>query len=254
MYLFHRYIRRWMKNLGKAQGRRLAAAREAAGFRSARDAALSNGWPESTYRAHETGTRTIGQDDADRYATRYRAEGVNVTAQAILFGEGERADLDDMPERRIVPIMGYIGAGAEIDPDFEQVPFDGLDQVELPLLLPDEVIGLQVRGDSMLPKYADGVVIVVHREQTRSTASLVGEEAAVRTHDSRRYLKLLMPGPKAHTFNLESFNARTIVGARIAWASEIIAIIPPRQVRRATRSGSKAGKGAPAPAKRELRR
>jgi hypothetical protein len=71
--------------LRKAQGRRLAAARKQAGFRSARAAALENGWKESSYRAHEGGTRTIGLDDANRYARKFRALGVSVTAQSILF-------------------------------------------------------------------------------------------------------------------------------------------------------------------------
>jgi transcriptional regulator with XRE-family HTH domain len=137
--------------------------------------------------------------------------------------------------RPTIPIMGYVGAGARIDPDYEQVPAEGLDQVEVPLLLPDDAMGLQVRGDSMLPKYPDGFVIIVHREQTRSTASLIGEEAALRTYDGHRYLKMVMPGTKPHTYNLESFNARPILGARIAWASEILAIIPSNQVRRLTR-------------------
>lgn len=71
----------------KRQGERLAAARSAAGYRSAREAALANGWPESSYRAHETGTRTIGLDDAERYARRYRARGVGISARQILFGD-----------------------------------------------------------------------------------------------------------------------------------------------------------------------
>src|SRR5262245_42868476 len=74
---------------------------------------------------------------------------------------------DERAARTSVPIMGYIGAGAEIEPEYEQVPPDGLDQVELALVLPDNAIGLQVRGDSMLPQYNEGAVIVVHREQTR---------------------------------------------------------------------------------------
>jgi repressor LexA len=153
---------------------------------------------------------------------------------------------DERAPRASVPIMGYIGAGAKVDPDYEQVPEDGLDQVALPLLLPDGVIGLQVRGDSMLPKYADGTVIVVHSEQTRSTMSLVGEEVAVRTYDGQRYLKVLMPGIKAHTYNLESFNARLIIGARIAWASQIIAIIPATQVRSVARPSRKKSSARPA--------
>jgi SOS-response transcriptional repressor LexA len=146
--------------------------------------------------------------------------------------------------RTVVPIMGRIGAGALIEPDHEQVPVDGFDQVELPLLLSNELIGFKVEGNSMLPKYDHGDIIVVHREQVRSTASLVGEQAAVRTYDGKRYLKVLMPGPKPHTYNLESFNARTIIGAHIQWASEIVAIIPSKQVRHKrlqARKGPQAG-------------
>src|SRR5262252_6547488 len=62
----------------KAQGRRLRAARQAAGFRSAREAALRYEWAESTYRAHEAGSRTIGPDDAERYAKRFRAQGAAI--------------------------------------------------------------------------------------------------------------------------------------------------------------------------------
>lgn len=71
----------------RAQGARLATARKAAGFRSARAAASNCGWKESSYRAHETGVRKIGDDDAERYARKFRGFGVNVTAQGILFGD-----------------------------------------------------------------------------------------------------------------------------------------------------------------------
>src|SRR5271168_881481 len=71
----------------REQGARLRKARESAGYRSARSAALDNHWAESTYRAHEGGTRTIGQDDAEAYAKRLRHKGAAVTAALILFGE-----------------------------------------------------------------------------------------------------------------------------------------------------------------------
>lgn len=69
----------------RRQGERLRRARKAAGYRSAREAALSNAWKESTYRAHESGTRTIGLDDATKYAKRFRAAGANITAHTIMF-------------------------------------------------------------------------------------------------------------------------------------------------------------------------
>jgi hypothetical protein len=88
----------------RAQGNRLAAARMAAGFKSARAAALENGWKESSYRAHETGLRTIGNDDAERYAKKYRSLGVSVTAQGILFG--------DQDSKRISQKVGRISLDA----------------------------------------------------------------------------------------------------------------------------------------------
>ena len=73
-------------DLIKAQGARLTAARIAAGFRSGRAASAELGFPESTYGAHEGGRRTIGQDDAEKYAKAFRARGAKVDAQKILFG------------------------------------------------------------------------------------------------------------------------------------------------------------------------
>lgn len=71
----------------KAQGARLAKARRDAGFSSARSAAMENNWKESTYSAHERGSRTIGDDDAERYARRFRTKGAIITAREIIFGE-----------------------------------------------------------------------------------------------------------------------------------------------------------------------
>ena len=116
----------------------------------------------------------------------------------------------DVPEPGEVRIMGYVGAGAAIDPDVEQVPADGLATVTLPFPLPDDMIGLEVRGESMQPRYDDGDVIVVYREQRRPLESFFGEEAAVRTRDGRRYLKTITRGKTRSTVTLLSFNARPI--------------------------------------------
>lgn len=74
-------------NLRKRQGAVLRQARILAGYKSAREAALENRWPESTYRAHEGGTRTIGQDDAERYIRIFRAQArdLKITSQSVLY-------------------------------------------------------------------------------------------------------------------------------------------------------------------------
>lgn len=84
-----RGMKKAVSPIRKQQGVRLAQARKKAGWTSARAAALANNWPESTYRSHEAGTRTIGDDDAERYARRYRQRAVRVTAKEILFGTDE---------------------------------------------------------------------------------------------------------------------------------------------------------------------
>jgi repressor LexA len=138
----------------------------------------------------------------------------------------------DMPQPGEVHIMGYVGAGAAVDPDFEQVPADGLATVTLPFALPDEMIGLEVRGDSMLPRYDDGDMIVVYREQRRPLDSFFGEEAAVRTKDGRRYLKTIARGKTRGTVTLLSFNARPIENVRLDWIGEIYVAVRAGQLRR----------------------
>src|SRR6478735_6360737 len=46
-----------------------------------------------------------------------------------------------------VPIMGRVGAGAVIEPEYEQVPPDGIGEVELPFPIEDETIAFEVTGD-----------------------------------------------------------------------------------------------------------
>lgn len=212
-----------------AQGRRLAEARMAAGYTSARAAALDNGWAESSYRAHENGTRTIGQDDAERYAKRFRSSGVKVSGKFILYGDGEQAEKNSP---NVLTVVGFIGAGATVEPEFEQVPPEGLFSVELPFPIPEDMIGFEVRGDSMAPRYDEGDVIVVWKDQRRAADELVGEEAAVRTADGRRFVKTILRGAKRGSFTLASFNAKPIQDVRLDWVGEIYVTVRSGQLRR----------------------
>lgn len=106
----------------KQQGERLKAARRKCRYKSAREAALANGWAESTYRAHEGGTRTIGQDDAERYAKRF-----GVSASSILFGDGAGESSEaSQPE-----------SGEELSPDDRRFLSEYAD------LTPDQKIALR---------------------------------------------------------------------------------------------------------------
>ena len=145
-----------------------------------------------------------------------------------------------------VPIMGRIGAGASIEPEHEQVPPEGLGEIELPFPMAEETIAFEVAGDSMLPKYENGDVIVVFRDQRHPLSSFYGEEAAVRLKTGERYLKTIERGKSPALVNLKSFNAKPIVGVKLEWIGEIYVTLPRGQIERmrnkAAARSRKAGK------------
>lgn len=84
---------------------RLRAAREHAGFSSAREAALNFGFSDATYGQHENGTRGIRGPVAERYAAAF-----GVSASWIMYGDGPGPG-----EERRAPRAKAAGGMAEAD-------------------------------------------------------------------------------------------------------------------------------------------
>ncbi len=122
-------------------------------------------------------------------------------------------------------IVGRVGAGAEILPEFEQAPPEGLDEIEFPWSLPSGSIAFKVEGDSMWPRYNAGDVVVCAQGE-HDFAAVTGQEAAVRTGDGRRFLKTVRRGSAPGTFDLESHNAPPIRNVTLEWAAPILMILP----------------------------
>ncbi len=150
---------------------------------------------------------------------------LKTTAAWLLEGVGEPTP------GNIVQVVGRIGAGAEILPEFEQIPPEGLYEIEVPFPIANDAIAFQVEGDSMWPRYDPGDVIICWRQGT-NVDEVVGWEAAVRTTDGKRYLKRIQRGGSSGTFDLESHNAAPIRGVRIEWAAEIKGVVRTGQWRR----------------------
>lgn len=165
----------------------------------------------------------------ERGERRLTADYIAQAAQAFGVQPG-----DVIAASNTIPVMGYVGAGAEVEPDFEQVPPEGLDQIEVPFALPDDMIALQVRGDSMLPMFEDGMILVVWREQRKSTEDFYGKRAVVRTDDGRRFVKTIIRGASG-TISLLSSNAPPIENVVPVWIGEIFTIFPADSLRQAVR-------------------
>jgi len=170
-----------------------------------------------------------------------------ILADARLIKASEIAPIIDYLELNLVPIMGRVGAGAVIEPEHEQVPPEGLGEIELPFPIAEETVAFEVAGDSMLPKYENGDIIVVFREQRHPVSSFYGEEAAVRLKSGERYLKTIERGKSASLVNLTSFNAKPINGVRLEWIGEICVTLPRGQIERLrTRAAARTRKAAKA--------
>lgn len=145
------------------------------------------------------------------------ASALSVTPREIV-SEGAEA------ETHTVKVIGRVGAGAEILPEAEQVPPEGLFEIEIPFPVPETTLAFQIEGDSMWPRYDHKDVVLCWREGTNAT-EIVGWEAAVRTHDGKRYLKRILQGSRSRHYDLESYNAPVIRNVKLEWVSKVQLVV-----------------------------
>ena len=215
------------EKIRKAQGRRLGIARQEAGYRSAREAALENGWPESSYRAHENGTRTIGLDDAERYARRFRLKNVDVEASTILFG----GDDDKPASPQGIRLVGHVGADSRPDVGiFTDVQGDLDDDIPIPPDRTPTTVAVVVRGNSMRSIARDGWLLYFNEADIRvgplSFAGLYGELCICWLIDGRVLFKELHKGKRPDLSYLTSSNDDPIPDVMVERAVRVTFIAP----------------------------
>jgi repressor LexA len=121
-----------------------------------------------------------------------------------------------------VAIVGKIGAGGTII--YEDVGNN--DTIKRPPETPGELVGLEVAGESMLPKFDPGDVIFISREHDGVDLRDIGAYCAVRLRSGETFLKKLARGSRPGLFTLRSLNADDIEDCELEWATPVRASIP----------------------------
>ncbi len=128
----------------------------------------------------------------------------------ILYG-------DNAPKFTI-PVLGIVSAGEgwsnQDGATFEPIEFE---------IEKDDIVSIEVRGDSMAPVYRSGDHLICQRHQ-RGFDNLIGLDCAVLTADGQGYVKILKRGTRPNRFNLKSYNVANedIENVQLAWAAPVI--------------------------------
>lgn len=153
-------------------------------------------------------------------------EAAGESMDTFLTGGGAHVQMQTPPTRASVPLLGLAQAGSGGFFDSAGFPAgQGWDEVPLPSSPEDGSYALEVTGDSMLPLYRDGDIIVVS-----PTAQMRrGDRVVVRTKEGEVLVKILhRQTPKQvelHSLNESHpprlIETRDIEGmGRIVWASQ----------------------------------
>lgn len=124
---------------------------------------------------------------------------------------------------RSVPLVGYVGAGAETHLFGEgQGPFD---YVEAPDGAGPETVAVEIRGVS-LGELFDQWLVFYDRLQDPPTTNLAGKLCVVGLVDGRVLVKKLKLGQLPDRYTLLSNTEPPIYDVEVVWAARVIAMTP----------------------------
>jgi phage repressor protein C with HTH and peptisase S24 domain len=150
-------------------------------------------------------------------------EATNATLDEFLeLVEGADSEVQRRIHRRTVPMIGFAQAG--IGGYFEDAGFqpgDGFELVDLPEDAGEGTFALGVQGDSMLPLYRKGDILIVKP----AAAVHQGDRVVVRTRDGEVMAKILLR-QTPEVVELQSLNPehadRQLPAAEIDWMARIL--------------------------------
>lgn len=193
---------------------RLRRARIEAGFRTAAEAIERFGWAKGTYPHNENGNAPFSRKKADAYAKAF-----GVRADWLYSDEGPMREGE-----RLVPIVGYVGAGAQTHLFAEgQGPFG---EVLAPVGSSDETVAVEIKGES-LGAFFDEWLVFYDDVRSPITPDMIGKAlCVVGLPDGRILIKQIRRSRTEGLYHLLSQTEAPITDVEIIWAAKVISIQP----------------------------
>lgn len=224
------------------RGERLKQARKAAGFSSSKAAAEALDVPPATLNAHERaeapGGRDFGPAEAKKYGRKFKVEDIWLLTgkgkgprgiegdQADGFDRAQYAETLELERKSFagtVPIVGYVGAGAEAH--YYAVAQAGLDRAPAPIGSTPTTVCVEVRGPSIGEMF-DRWLVYYDDVRSPITADLIGKLCVVGLPDSRILIKKIRRSKAQGRFDLLSENEAPIEAVVIEWAAKVKQMAP----------------------------
>jgi phage repressor protein C with HTH and peptisase S24 domain len=155
-----------------------------------------------------------------------RLDTIEKLASAVNMKSTDLIRETKMPQ---IPLVGYVGTGAEVFAIDENEKSSGLEMLDMPItskvnIPAREIMAVRVKGDSMLPIIQDGWIIYYHAQN--SIEKCLRKLCVVKIKNGSIFIKELRKGEKVGSYSLFSYNAREVENVQIEWAYPIISIEP----------------------------
>ncbi len=160
----------------------------------------------------ETGQRRLTEEWMNRLAKPLRCE---------------PSDLMSTSAPRMVQLVGYVGAGAQIFPYDDNMRGGGIEEVDCPPSVePSETVALRVVGESMMPFMPNGTIVYYTMRHEGGCDDYLNKLCVVQISEGATLLKILKKGYSKGLYNLMSYNADMIEDVKLEWCARIIFIKP----------------------------
>lgn len=132
---------------------------------------------------------------------------------------------DSVYESRVqqpqVPVVGQVGAGAEVFPVDDHAKGDGLEMVDCPINMnPRKTIALQVVGESMEPLISQGFLLFYDERHYGVPADYLGKICVVKIVEGPTLVKRIKRGSATGRYRLICINpAENEIEAEIEWSA-----------------------------------